>query len=46
MSESKHRNPLHIVYPNMWPSIAWEGKGKGKEEFDVTGRAFFSARPY
>jgi len=38
MSESKHRKPLQIVYPNMWP--------RRGEEFYVTGRAFSSVRPY
>lgn len=30
MSESKHRKPIHIVYPNMWPSIVQKERGSGE----------------
>lgn len=39
MSESKHRKPLCIVYPNTWPSTIQE-RGR-REEVYVTEKAFF-----
>lgn len=44
MSESKHRNPLHIVYPNMWPSIAWEGERQGKGGVWRDWKSFFQCK--